>query len=346
MTTGRSMRDRLARLRTGVALALLGGSLGLHALVVLSFVFRWDKAALVTVVPFFGWCLLGVLLAGLSALFRPTLLFRVLALVWLATLLLGADERHGLLYFHRAAPRPDHVPNNTLRLATLNSHYGGEAGLAVVARWQPDIVFLQEPPAGRLLQDLARRMYGPQALLVLRHGCAILARGSAFHAIDCQSRFLPAGAMNRVAMGRLTLADGRQFDLLNLHLPSAERDTAFWTRSCWRAHARNRRERRLLLQYDLSVQTSAMAGWPPAPSIVAGDFNAPASDGAIRGLAATHLDSYLSAGSGLGNTYPAAFPLHRIDQAWLSPELVAVGQTTVPVPGSDHRMVVVDFAVR
>jgi endonuclease/exonuclease/phosphatase (EEP) superfamily protein YafD len=147
-------------------------------------------------------------------------------------------------------------------------------------------------------------------------------------------------------MGRLTLTDGREIDLVNLHLLAAETDTAFWRPSCWRAHAHNRRIRRILLHYFVSARQSATATWPPVPSLIAGDFNAPANDGAIRGLAATHLDSYVTAGRGHGDTFPANFPVHRIDQVWLSPELTALAHTTVAVPGSDHLMVVVDFVIK
>jgi len=91
------------------------------------------------------------------------------------------------------------------------------------------------------------------------------------------------------------------------------------------------------------VQTLATAHWPPAPAIVGGDFNAPAGDGAIRQLAAHYLDSYPQAGHGLGNTFPNKFPVHRIDQVWLSPDLQATRQGTVRTRHSDHRMVIVDF---
>ena len=350
MTSAPTLRDRLARFRTGAALVLLGGSLALHAMVVLSFVFRWDKAALVTVVPFFVWCGMGLSLAVVSAFFQPTLLFRVLGVVWLGTLVLGADERHGLLRFRSQVPQP-HPPvagasGQPLRFATLNCHYFGQEGMDTVTSWGPDILFLQETTPGSGVVDLARRLYGNQALIVRRHDCTILARGSVIRAIDLSSPAVPPGDLSRNAMGRLTLANGREIDLVNLHLLAAETNTAFWRRSCWQAHAHNRRMRRILLHYFVSGCQSATAGWPPAPSIIAGDFNAPAEDGAIRGLAATHLDSYVTAGQGIGDTFPANFPLHRIDQVWLSPGLAAIGHTTVPVPGSDHLMVVVDFEMK
>lgn len=331
-------------LRTLACAGLLAASLAIHGLVVLSFIFRWDKAALVTTVPFPLWCGLGLALAVAAALFRKTALTRFLLVVWTLSLLLGADERHGLPGWGRESPSPGppapHQERPVLRLITFNAlaTQGAEAARAVIP-WQPDIVLLQEAPWTHHLRPLAVELFGGEALLARHNFCAILARGRQMQRVD----FLSPGFRPRAVCARLILPDGRPLDLLNVHLPSASRDTRFWRVDGWRAHYHNRRERESTLAYLVNSQANAVAAQPRAPSIIAGDFNAPAGDGAVRQLMRTHFDTYPKAGRGIGNTYPSAFPLQRIDQVWMSPELTPVRHGTAVTRHSDHRMVVVDF---
>ncbi|MFE2171943.1 endonuclease/exonuclease/phosphatase family protein [Kitasatospora sp. NPDC059462] len=69
--------------------------------------------------------------------------------------------------------------------------------------------------------------------------------------------------------------------------------------------------------------------------VVLGDFNGSVDDSALRGLTGPLRSAQREAGDGLGFTWPAAFPVVRIDQ------ILVAGVTpraawTLPATGSDH----------
>lgn len=324
-------------------------SLGLHALVVLCFSARWDRAAMVTVVPFPLWCAAGAAIASVSLLWKRTSPGWVVLALWAATSL-WSDELRG--WKNRSLPEPSPAGpiadaatgRRPLRLISYNTFLKSPPAASEVKAWNPDIVFLQESPWPNQLQGLARELFGAEALVVMRPDCAIIARGKALQVFDFQWPVpLPGGVPWAVA-GRLTLPDGRAIDLLNVHLLPAETSARFWSRQAWQDHAANRRNRRFQLSLLLSALRQVTEKMPAAPLIVAGDFNAPARDSGLMVLPAFGLrDSYEVAGTRPGNTYPNRFPLQRIDQAWFSPDLQPVRHGTHQGQHSDHRMVIVDF---
>jgi endonuclease/exonuclease/phosphatase (EEP) superfamily protein YafD len=86
------------------------------------------------------------------------------------------------------------------------------------------------------------------------------------------------------------------------------------------------------------------------PVAVIGDFNATQFSRVYRqlqegGLRSAHEDR----GRGTATTWPNLdfpFPLIRIDQVLLSPEVACISIEEGDVPGSDHRSLIVDLAVR
>lgn len=328
---------------------VLSVSLALHALVVLCFAVRWDRAALVTIVPFPVWCAIGAAIAGVSLLWRRTNPGLAILALWGATFL-WSDELRAWKNWGRPAPAPAGpaadvaTGRRPLRIVSYNTFLKSVPAAAEVKAWNPDIVFLQESPPQHQLEDLARELYANEALLAMRPDCAIIARGLALQVFDFQWPVPLPGGVPWAICGRLTLPDGRALDLLNLHLLPAETDARFWSRQTWRDHASNRRNRRFQLSLLFTALQTITEKLPPAPLIVAGDFNAPARDSGLLVLPAFGLrDSYEAASSRPGNTYPNRFPLQRIDQAWFSPELVPVRHGTFKGLHSDHRMVIVDF---
>lgn len=334
--------------RHGWMLILLA-SLGLHALIVLCFAVRWDRAAMVTVVPFPLWCAAGAAIAGLSLLCKRTSPGLVVLALWAVTFLRSDELRvwknWGRPAPSQAGPAIDAASGRKpLRLVSYNTFLKSLPAAAEVKAWNPDIVFLQESPWAHELQGLARELFGAEALVAMRPDCAIIARGRALQVFDFQWPVPLPGGIPWAVCGRLTLPDGRAIDLLNVHLLPAETSARFWSRQAWRDHAANRRNRRFQLSLLLSAMRHVTGKLPPAPLIVAGDFNAPARDSGLMVLPAFGLrDSYELAGTRAGNTYPNRFPLQRIDQAWFSPDLQPVRHGTHRGDHSDHRMVIVDF---
>ena len=328
----------------------LGASLGVHALVVVCFWVRWDRAAMITIVPFALWCVLGLALAGISLACRRSRPGIVVAALWVLTFA-RADELRSWANIGTEAPRPQ-APVATpatngqkpLRLVSFNTHLRSIPAAREVLAWNPDIVFFQEAPLQAALEPLARELFGADALVVHRTDCAILARGRSMQLFDFQWPVQLPGGSPWAVCARLILPDGRMLDLLNVHLLTAETSARFWTRQAWRDHAENRRNRRFQLALLLSSHQIVTARLPRVPVIVAGDFNAPVKDAALHALpAAGFRDSYTFASGSPGNTYPNSFPLQRIDQCWLSPDLIPLRHGTSKSVNSDHRMVTIDL---
>ena len=115
-----------------------------------------------------------------------------------------------------------------------------------------------------------------------------------------------------------------------------------WHKNCWQNHSASRKLQRRQVLSSLSALQKTTP-FPARPVIVAGDFNAPATD-PLHDLLRGHLnDSFSEAGTGWANTWHRRVPLHRIDYIYTNPSLKAVRSHTVIVPASDHRMLVSDF---
>lgn len=82
---------------------------------------------------------------------------------------------------------------------------------------------------------------------------------------------------------------------------------------------------------------------PAERLIVLGDFNTASTDRAFGPLADQLTDAQADAGMGPGFTWPAVFPVVRLDHV-LYRGLDAVAADTPRTPGSDHRAVTAAFA--
>ncbi|MFE7562915.1 endonuclease/exonuclease/phosphatase family protein [Kitasatospora sp. NPDC057500] len=69
--------------------------------------------------------------------------------------------------------------------------------------------------------------------------------------------------------------------------------------------------------------------------VVLGDFNGSVDDSALRGLTGSLRSAQREAGDGFGFTWPASFPVVRIDQILVS-GLTPRAAWTLPATGSDH----------
>ncbi|MGH4029124.1 endonuclease/exonuclease/phosphatase family protein [Actinomycetota bacterium Odt1-20B] len=80
---------------------------------------------------------------------------------------------------------------------------------------------------------------------------------------------------------------------------------------------------------------AAVRAEPLPRVVVAGDFNGTTGDPALRPLTAQLRSAQDEAGNGFGFSWPAAFPVARIDQI-LTKGLTPVSSWTLPRTGSDH----------
>ena len=80
--------------------------------------------------------------------------------------------------------------------------------------------------------------------------------------------------------------------------------------------------------------------------ILAGDFNVPARMQSLAPLRKFLRDAWPEAGVGWGATMPEFLPLARIDHVWVSEAIEIRSARVERLAGSDHRAVIVDFAIR
>jgi endonuclease/exonuclease/phosphatase family metal-dependent hydrolase len=139
--------------------------------------------------------------------------------------------------------------------------------------------------------------------------------------------------------------DGRKLNLMNLHLLSAATNMKLHQLNCWREHIKNHTLRRIELSSSLAGLRQ-YGSHPRFPTIVAGDFNAPANDSVHRIMRKEFTDSFDAVGTGWGNTFHRVLPLLRIDYIYGSAKLIPVRSQTFTRHKTDHRMVVSDFIYR
>ena len=78
--------------------------------------------------------------------------------------------------------------------------------------------------------------------------------------------------------------------------------------------------------------------------LLCGDFNSPVLP-SFAPLRERLVDAWKAAGRGWPGTATANVPLARIDQCWASPGLQAVSARSIRRPVSDHRLLLVDYAL-
>lgn len=80
------------------------------------------------------------------------------------------------------------------------------------------------------------------------------------------------------------------------------------------------------------------------PLVIAGDFNTPRDSVHYAPLRKSVVNSFESAGTGSGETWPIFFPVLSIDQIWSNPQLTPVRSHHDVSWRSDHRAVVAEFS--
>lgn len=207
--------------------------------------------------------------------------------------------------------------------------------MADIARWQPDIVLMQEvfPYQANLLATL---LYGGKGDFRSHETNGVVTRWKIvreFHS-----------AAKRDEQLTVEMPGGRQIQIVNVHLATAATDLRLWRRSAWAEHRQNRLVRRNELDLTLTTLRSTTQ-FPEVPTLFGGDFNSPASDVVHRQLSGDFVDAFAKAGTGWGDTFQHRFPILRIDHIYATRQFTAVRCRVVNTRNSDHRMVVADFVL-
>lgn len=317
---------------------LVGLSLALHVFTVFCFARQPDRFAAYTVLPIWTWGGVGLLLAMAAFYFLRAPLSLVMTAVWAVTLLAGADEARVLANLGKAAPQPGpaepHHGRPVIRVATLNcAEFTRGDPSRDIADWEPDIVLLQDVMPHQV-RRIADALYGGRGDYRSHTTNGIVTRWK----IQREVR----NPTQRDQQVTIALPDGSTIEVVNVHLRTAATDLRFWRRATWTEHRTNRalRRRELSLTRRILEQTS---GFPQTPTVLGGDFNAPATDIVHRGLASEFVDTFAAAGTGWGNTYQRRLPVLRIDHLYATRHFNPVRARVVATRHSDHRMVVADL---
>lgn len=328
--------------RHPLGLALVAFSLFYNLFTVVAFARQPDSLTAFTIIPPWIWGGLGLLVSVLAYLLFRTPLSLFASLVWFVSILVLSDEGRGLLRFGQSPPREgtpvSSLNRSPIRVITCNWSSQNKPLGDDLVRWKPDIVFIQEMPHPYLVKQLADKLFGQTGDYRYdeTHACGVIVRGRITKALlepQYRSQYLT-----------VQMSDGKLIELANLHLQPAATNLALWRPSCWREHKRNRIARRSELLFALAF-LQEYTPFPNRATLIAGDFNAPAYDGANRVLAADFTDTFGAVGKGWGNTYHRRFPLLRVDQIHASSHFLPLRSAAITIPGSSHRMVVSDLLI-
>lgn len=222
------------------------------------------------------------------------------------------------------------LPGEKLRLVSWN--VGADSGFfAAAADLDPDVWMLQEFARPRWLPSKFSVQASVDPAVIAKLPVEVL-----------PTRRLGPWAEPQVLLLRLT--SGRKLLLVNVRLmhPSPVLQLVD---PLGQVPWRNHRER--LEQYSRLVELvrETAASHDVAGTIVAGDFNTPATARSLNPLRGLLRDVWLEAGEGWGATAPEFLPLSRIDQCWVSAGIRGSRARVLRRGKSDHRLLFVELVV-
>jgi endonuclease/exonuclease/phosphatase (EEP) superfamily protein YafD len=331
----------MSRIRRFLGGTLVGLSLVLLLFTVFCFSLQPDRFAAFTVMPIWLWGGFGLLFSIAAWCVHGVRLPWILTGLWVFAILVGADETRSLRHLGKPAPLPGPAAafesKKVIRVITINTgNFAFGDPTADIAAWNPDIVLIQQTMPMNIAQ-MAGRLYGGRGEFRFNWDNGILTRWKI-----AREEMNPQLKSQQLT---ISLPDGSEIEVVNLHLLTATTDLRLWKREAWRVHQGNRKVRRQQLSSTLQM-LERTTKFPQIPTILGGDFNAPATDVIHKELGKNLVDAYNEAGTGWGNTFHRRLPVLRIDHLYSTRHLAAVRCRVVESRHSDHRFIVADFIRR
>lgn len=305
-----------------LSLALGGGITVLHAI-------QSDWLAPVTMIPPWMWLVPAGILAFIARHLLTRRLIIVTLLIWVAFVILFAEEACSLVRFDTLPERQQ--AGSITRVATLNCNLSSTDAALELTEYSPDIVLLQESPSANQLTRLAVELLGEDAEFVTTGDTSILSKG--------KLQRISADPASHFCHAVVTLSDGQQADVVSLRLSPPVFDIDFLSSKFWQKHHQTRVKHRQQLQaiVDHLNASAVTQRW-----IIGGDFNLVGGDGSLSPLE-SFQDTFRQTGSGWCNTGTNDYPLFRVDQIWIKGDLRSTINKTFRTKHSDHRAVVTDL---
>ncbi|MFW5866403.1 MAG: endonuclease/exonuclease/phosphatase family protein [Armatimonadota bacterium] len=219
-------------------------------------------------------------------------------------------------------------------VVTVNCGGGDPGAVEDALALRPDIILVQESPGAMALERLMPAGWE----FAGRGDCAVLVRGS-LYATEHPNYLAHEMRVVRAVPERL----GRPLTVISTHLVQPSLRTDIWRPEVWRRAAMLRQSRMAAVRHLLEQRDR----YGRLPVIIGGDFNAGHHDSLLLPLLASGLtDAFAEAGEGWPNTITADYPMERIDYVWIDDHFEALSGSVEYTPHSDHRMVIVDVALR
>jgi hypothetical protein len=285
-------------------------SIGICAAIFILYAVRPNWATAITIFPTWIW-----LPFAFAAFFSPQRRIRLITLAaWMVYGIFLIEECHSL--FRMVLPSGNHP--NSITVATLNCS-SSVAALSKALQSAPDVVLLQESPSEEEITNVLSSH--PDYQCAYGFDASIIARGAITKEIKA-----------RLFTCALIDIDSRKIFVVSLRLATSDPRIDLWNPRCWRAQ-RQMRERQLREMAEV-VQALPVDG----TLIVGGDFNVPPRDRIFTLFGSRLTDTFSAAGRGWCNTILAELPILRIDQIWISSDLMATNAYARTVPDTDHRL--------
>ena len=313
-------------------------SLIIHAFTVWCYATQPDSLAAFTVLPFWFWGAIGLITSAFAFCFLRAPLSLILTAIWAVTLSVAMDEARVLSHFGSPAITPERKittdGTTSIRVATINcADFAFGTPIRDLEKWNPDIVLIQQafPHQTKAITDALYGAGGDYR--------AYMTNGIA-------TRFQIQREIRNPTMHNqqvtLRLPNGREIEVVNVHLASAATDLRLWSKKARATHRLNRdlRKKELAIVLQVLEQTT---NFPNTPAILGGDFNAGATDIVHRQITPAFDDAFAEVGRGWGNTFHRRFPILRIDHIYATRQLQPQSCGTAVSKNTDHRIVIADF---
>ena len=241
----------------------------------------------------------------------------VLASIIFSWLLLGINWPHRLRF-------ADEGPSFTLMTVNAkNATLGWEKVREAVTRHDPDVICFQEGNEMGELPGYHARFYSGKLIASKER----IVSYEAFKLTDGRSEGLEVKLENGVTVVSVQLSS---FSVENV-IGTKPLNLANHLQAVSLLH--DREVERLISRYR---------GRPDV--VIAGDFNCPPRGRVYNKMATAFNDAFVDSGWFTGYTFPAKFPLQRIDYAFVT-TLLPQSARPVSTDGSDHRPVLFEFVI-
>lgn len=324
-----AISDPPKRFASMIAKAAVWLSLGLGIGLTVVHGIQHDWLAPVTMVPAWMWLVPAAILILFARSILSRRLLVVMLLIWVAFIVLFAEEARSLIRFGSLPPRSP--TDQTVRVASLNCNIGSSKAALELVEYSPDIVLLQESPNFSTVIKISKELFGENASHAFTGDTSIVANG--------KLERINAGMDSHFCHAVVTLEDGRQADIVSLRLSPPVFLLDFWSGKFWKKHHETRLKHREQLQaiVDHLNESAVTDCW-----IIGGDFNAVGGDGCLSPLE-SFQDTFRQSGTGWCNTGTSDYPLFRVDQIWVNGNVRSTINKSFPTNHSDHRAVVADL---